>query len=98
MDRLVTTQPFDDGHELVPTPTSQNVVVAQALLKSSSHLLKVTVTDEVAQLVVDRFEVIQIDEQDRQLFVVRLGIYQGGLQLLLQQKAIREPRQMVMVG
>ena len=65
----VLTQVCEHQHELITTQTRHGVTLAHTGFQPSSHLLQQQVANVMTQRVVEGFEMIQIDEQQRRAFL-----------------------------
>ncbi len=84
--------------ELIAAQARQGVAVITQLQKALGNQLQQLVTGIVAQAVVDAFEPVQVDKQQRQLAVLTTGTRHRRVQALGQQQAIGQLGQGVMVG
>ncbi len=66
---------FDQHRKLIATQPCDEGVRAQRLLQAQTHHLQDAITEPVSQRVVDGFEVVQIDEQQRN---ARAAVSSGG--------------------
>lgn len=95
---LAAFQTVEDDRELVASKPRRRVVVAHGRADSSRNRLQYAVTRLVTMPVIDRFEVIEIDVEHRQWFVLSRSPRQRRLELLLEQDPIRKARQWIMVS
>lgn len=91
-------QSFEQHHELVTAETRQGVFSAQLTSQACGHLDQQGVANQMAQAVVDRLEMIQIDEQQRAQAALAILPVHGVLQTIEQQAAIGQAGQFVAVG
>ncbi len=83
--RLIVHVAQQDG-ELVATEPSNHVAVADTTLQASSDLDQQRIARGVSEAVVDRLEVVEVDEQDRPVSAV--VIVDGLLQMRAEQGAV----------
>ncbi|MNI31681.1 hypothetical protein D3C73_855690 [compost metagenome] len=88
---------FCQHRELVTTQPGQGNARAEHRLQAFGHSLEQFVADGVAQAVVDHFEVIQIDQQQRTAALVDLCRRQGLLGAVGEQQAIGQVGQRIVV-
>ena len=86
-----------DG-EFVAALARQRVAAAQAVLQAQRHLLQQLVALDVAERVVDQLEAVKVDEHHRQLGQLALGLDHGQAEAVLEQHAVRQVGQDVVVG
>ena len=94
---LVILQGQDD-HEFVATEPCHRIVGAQGIGQAAGHLLEQGVADMMAQRVVDGLEAVQINEQDGQLGVILGSGIHGLAEALLEQRAVGQAGQCIVVG
>ena len=82
--------------ELVAAESGQHVALAQRRAQPLGHDLQQLVADLVAEAVVDRLEVVEVDEQHRHL--VDLGRRQPVVEEVHQVRAVGQPGQLVVAG
>ncbi|MNM29420.1 hypothetical protein D3C81_399610 [compost metagenome] len=76
----------------------QRVAAAQAVLQAQRHLLQQLVALDVAERVVDQLEAVQVDEHHGQFRQLAARLDHGQAQAVLEQHAVRQVRQDVVVG
>src|SRR5579863_60899 len=89
--------PVDEQHELIATEPSDRVAVAHTRAKSARHALQKLIAEVMSETVVDELEPIEIHEGDRDAPPGAGRGQQCLLQPVLQQRAIRQPRERVVV-
>ena len=96
---LPRSDPVDDGDELVSAQPRSHVVLADAVLKPSSHGLKHDIADIVAKRVIDGLETVQI-EKKHCCQVIRLlrPPRNDGIEPDFQQVAVRKSGQGIVVS
>jgi hypothetical protein len=70
----------------------------QAILQAARDVAQQRVADRMAQVVVDAFEAIQIEIQERRAFFAALGRGQRAVHVTHQHLAVRQARQCVEIG
>jgi len=85
-----------DG-EFVAALARQRVALAQTLLQAAGGLLQQLVALDVAERVVDELEAVQVDEHDGEFRLLALGLDDGQAQAVLEQDAVRQVGQDVVV-
>ena len=94
----VVVDAADEQGELVAALACQQVARPDDLAQPIGDGLENRVTDLVAMLVVDALEVVEVDEEQRQLVLLGLGVPHGGAQLVVQRLAVGQARDAVEVG
>ncbi|MCY1276714.1 hypothetical protein D9M70_253820 [compost metagenome] len=84
--------------ELVAAHARHGVVVAHATGQALGHFLEHAVAGGVAEGVVDRLEAVEVEEHQHHPFLVPLGVLQGGVQAVLEQRAVGQVGEGVVVG
>ena len=92
---LVDTDQGDD--KLVAAVASQNVLIAQHATKALADLTQQFIADVMAKRVVDRGEAIEVDDQQGAMIVVAACGRQRLFDQLMEQRAIGQARQAVVV-
>ena len=95
---VVVLRLLDQDCELVPAEAGDGVRGAHALVEALGHLAQEVVAGRVAQGVVDRLEVVEIDEQDRHPPAVTPSASQGVAHAVLEQGAVWQLGQRVVEG
>ncbi|MNQ63195.1 hypothetical protein D3C85_775690 [compost metagenome] len=90
-------QAWQQDNELVTAQACHGVDVTQLLLETCGNALEQQVAHRVAEAVVDVLEAVQVDEQHGALVVVVGGIGQGQLQAALEQQAVGQAGEWVVV-
>jgi hypothetical protein len=88
----------EEDDELVAALARDGVLQADALGEAPRHLPQQLVADVVAERVVDVLEVVEVDEEHRDLALGALRVGDGMREAVLQQRAVRQPREVVVVG
>ncbi len=97
--RILPVVQFRQQHrEFVAAETRQRVAAAQAGLQAQGHLLQQLVSHHMAQGIVHTLEPVQIQEQHRQAGGVSVRLAQGQFQAVIEQRAVGQIRQRVVVG
>ena len=91
-------QAFADDHELVAAQPGDIVVRSQRTAQPARHLHQHQIAGGVAEAVVDRLEVVQVEHARGDQPPAALGALQGGFQMDVQRAAIRQSGQRVMHG
>jgi len=94
---ILAVYAFEQHDEFIAAQARQGVAFAQARRQLPGHLLQQFVAHMVAQGVVDVLEAVQVDEQHGQLLLVARGAQQRVLQAVVEQQAVRQRRQRVVV-
>ena len=89
---------FQQHDEFVAAQARQGIAFAQARRQLRRHLLQQFVADMVAQGVVHVLEAVEVDKQDGQLFGAARGAQQGVLQAVVEQQAVRQRGERIVVG
>lgn len=89
---------FDQDDELIAAEAGDGVLVAQDAAQAAGNITQDGVAGPVAELVVDRFEVVEVDEQDGETAVLALAAFEAVLGAGIEQQAVRQPGQRVVVG
>ena len=89
VDRLA----LHDDDELVATEPGEHVAFAQHRAQPLGHDLQQLVADLVPEAVVDRLELVEVDEQHGD--VVDLGVAEPVVQQVHQIRPVRQPGQLV---
>ena len=71
----------EQDHELIPTHSRDVIVFATVLAKHLGHAPEHTVSFQVAELIVDLFESIQIAHQDGKGLMFALGAFELAFQM-----------------
>jgi hypothetical protein len=74
------------------------VVAAHAGFEARGHGLKQLVTDMMTQAVIDEFELVEIDEGDRDLRLVAFGRNDRLLEAILQAISVGQACQRIVIG
>ena len=86
-----------DG-EFIAALARQGIAAAQTILQAQRHLLQQLIALHVAQGIVDQFKTVQVDEHHGQLRQLAPRLDHGQAQAVLEQHAIRQVRQDVVIG
>ncbi|WP_234287173.1 MULTISPECIES: hypothetical protein [Halomonadaceae] len=89
---------YDQDDKLVAAEARQRVAVAQFALQALRHQAQQFVALLMAQGVVDMFELVQVDEENRELRLDFPGSQGSLAKATLQQQPIGQPRQGIEVG
>ena len=89
---------LDQQRELIPADARQGVRAAHASAQVVRDLAKHRVAGIVSERVVDDLEAIQVEEQHRRRGAGALCASERLVQLVIEEQAIRETRQIIMVG
>ena len=81
-------QRFEQHHELVTAETRQGIFSAQLTSQACGHFDQKGIANQMTEAIVDRLEVIQIDEQQRAQAALTILAIHGVLQAIEQQAAI----------
>ena len=87
----------EQQRELVAAEAGHGVAVADARLHARRDGLQQLIADVVAERVVDDFEAIEVEEEDRQPAVIALRVRQRDGQAVLEQQAVRQAGQRVVI-
>ncbi len=98
LDVVDGLQVVEHHDELVATHPSDRVTPAHCAAQSLGHDTKELVAGGVAVRIVDAFEVVEIQEQERGATPVTAGASHGGRDPIVQQDPVREVRQRVVSG
>ncbi|CRM32984.1 hypothetical protein [Pseudomonas sp. 24 E 1] len=103
MDRAVqrhfTVDPWlQEQRELVATHARHGVVFGHATQQARGHFLEHAVAGGVTQGVVDRFEAVEVEEHQHHPRLLPFGRLQRGVQAILEQRAVGQVGQGVIVG
>ena len=90
-------QLLEHQQEFVAAQATQGVFLPDALTQAFGHLPQQAVASGVTQAVVDRLEVVEVDEDDAQLSLVALGQIDGVLQALMQHDPVWQFGQLIEV-
>jgi hypothetical protein len=96
--RSVQGRVRQEGDEFLATPTTGEVGCTQAFRHARRHFAQNFVTDAVTVVIVDEFEMIQIEYQDRQRFAVSARLFERTLRLCIEMAAIGDAGQCVLFG
>ena len=88
----------DDDDELVTTQPRHRIAVADAGFQPPGHLDQQLVPHIVAETVVDRLEMVEIDEQKGYAMIVPAGDRDSLLDPFRQQQAVGQSGQRVVIG
>jgi hypothetical protein len=88
----------DQHRELVAAQARHDVGIAQRRAHARAHLAQCQVAHRMAERVVDRLEPVHVEEQDREQRAVPPGVAQRLLELAMEHRAVRQPREAVLVG
>ena len=89
---------FEENRELVASEASERVGRAHGDQQPSSDLLENPVAGLVAETVVDRLEVVQVDEHDRDVGEPTLRSHQRMLDAIREQRSVGEARHRIVEG
>ena len=84
--------------ELIPGQTGDGVGFRQGIDQAPGHLLQQLVGDFMTEAVVEQFETVQVDVQQRQAAATLANLLMGLVQAFAEQRTVRQPRQFVVVG
>lgn len=84
--------------EFVPAHPRHGVALADTAAKAARYFLEHHVPGGMAKGIVDGFEAVEVDEQYRNPLASALGDLQGTAEAVLEQGAVRQPRQAVVIG
>ena len=87
-----------DHHEFLAAVAAEDVLVAELRIDDLGDLLQAVVAAGVAQLVVDRLEMVDIDEQHRQRRALAVRVLEGARQRLVETAAIQRAGQRIDFG
>ncbi len=87
-----------DDDELVAAQASDRVRAAHTTLQADRHLFQEQIADAVSERIVDRLEVVQIDEQQRNQAAVPPCLEQGAGQAIVKQAPVWQSRQRIVIG
>ena len=87
----------DIERELVAAQPRDRIGAAHAMAESLRHLGEQQVAGLVAERVVDQLEVVEVEEDDRQLLRVRVLCEQAARQLLQKALAVQQPGQLIVL-
>ena len=86
---------FEHHHELVAANAGDGVATAQTRAQALTHLLQQRIAGRVTQSVVDLFEAVQIDEQQRYAAATAPRPAQSARQAITQQQAVEQTCQRI---
>jgi hypothetical protein len=89
---------LDEYGELVAAQSSSGVLGAQGGTDASSHRAQQGIADRVAQRVVHRLEVIEIDEENGELMIVAAASLDSMPQSILQERTVGQAGQGIVEG
>lgn len=95
--RSIIADVLDQCHKLVPAYSRQGVAVPQQGTESRRYGLQCLIALGMAELVVDGFEFVQVDETDGEGALAVPGALDGALSPLHQQDPIRQAGEWVIV-
>ncbi|MNF77364.1 hypothetical protein D3C84_595060 [compost metagenome] len=84
--------------EFVAPHAGHGIVVMHAVEQACGHVLEHAITGGMAQRVVDRLEAIEVEEHQHHPGFLPFGVLQRGVQAILEQRAVGQVRQGVVVG
>jgi len=89
---------FNDGRELIPRQAGDHIPFSQNTLNAGRRLLEHPIPAIMAMEIVHGFEKIQIDVEHRKAATFRVALADPGLQKLLEQGAVRQLGERIVVG
>ncbi|MNO75782.1 hypothetical protein D3C76_668410 [compost metagenome] len=95
---IPAVQASEDHGELVATQTGQGVVLAQLAAQALAQGAQQLVAETMAEGVVDVLEVVQVQAQRSGQFLAVVAAHQGLLEPLVEQRAVGQPGERVVMG
>ena len=77
---------------------TQGIRLSQATFQPGRHYLEYLIAHRVPMAIVDKFEIVEIEAENREFAPVLMGEVQGLLQTLPPQQTVGQPRQRVVIG
>src|SRR3954466_3370259 len=84
-----------EDRELVTAKAGELVLLADAVLETSSNVAEQIIASVVAEAVVDLFESVKVEQQERAVVLVALSVPEGYLHLFVERTAVGKAGQLV---
>ena len=88
----------EHNKKLVAADTRNRIFFARKGLQSCGNFPEEQVADRVTERIVDDLETIEIEEQDRDLFLVTPGCGERAAQAIIEQAAVGQAGERIVVG
>ncbi len=90
-------QVLDQDRELVAAEARHGVGLAQAAAETLGHDRQQAIAGQMPEAIVDRLEAVEVEDHDRDQALVAPGPGERALQTILEQRAVGEPGQLVVL-